>query len=70
MNVFKHTTTTTKRNYITDTSMYKNKNKHMLTQRIEKGNGTPLQYSCLDNPMDRLQPGRLQSVGSLAIGHD
>ena len=50
--------------------MYKNKNKHMLTQRIEKGNGTPLQYSCLDNPMDRLQPGRLQSVGSLAIGHD
>ena len=36
MNVFKHTTATTKRNAITDTSMYKNKNKHMLKQRMRR----------------------------------
>ena len=28
------------------------------------GNGNPLQYSCLENPMDREEPGRLQSTGS------
>ena len=36
-----------------------------------EGNGTLLQYSCLENPMDRgtwLQ--RLQSMGSLRVGHD
>ena len=27
------------------------------------GNGNPLQFSCLGNPMDR-EPGRLQSIGS------
>ena len=27
-----------------------------------EGNGNPLQYSCLENPMDR-GPGRLQSIG-------
>ena len=27
------------------------------------GNGNPLQYSCLGNPMDR-EPGELQSKGS------
>ena len=27
------------------------------------GNGNPLQYSCLDNPMDG-EPGGLQSMGS------
>ena len=32
-----------------------------------EGNGTPLQYSCLENPME---PGRLQSMGSLRVGHD
>ena len=26
------------------------------------GNGNPLQYSCLGNPMDR-EPGELQSMG-------
>ena len=31
-----------------------------------EGNGTPLKYSCLENPMD----GRLQSMGSLRVGHD
>ena len=29
-----------------------------------EGNGTPLQYFCLENPMDE-KPGRLQSMGSL-----
>ena len=29
-----------------------------------EGNGTPLQYSCLENPRDG-EPGRLQSMGSL-----
>ena len=29
----------------------------------EKGNGDPLQYSCLGNPMDR-EPGELQFIGS------
>ena len=28
-----------------------------------EGNGNPLQYSCLENSMDR-EPGRLQSMGS------
>ena len=27
-----------------------------------EGTGNPLQYSCLENPMDK-EPGRLQSVG-------
>ena len=26
------------------------------------GNGNPLQYSCLENPMEE-KPGRLQSIG-------
>ena len=34
-----------------------------------EGNSTPLQYSCLENPMDR-EPGRMQSMGSLGVGHD
>ena len=34
-----------------------------------EGNGTPLQYSCLENPMDE-GPGGLQSMGSLGVGHD
>ena len=34
-----------------------------------EGNGTPLQYSCLENPVDE-EPGRLQSVGSQRVGHD
>jgi len=31
-----------------------------------KGNGNPLQYSCLENPMDR----RLQSLGLQRVRHD
>ena len=30
----------------------------------EGGRGNPLQYSCLEKPMDREEPGGLQSVGS------
>ena len=43
-----------------------------------EGNGNPLQYSCLGNPMDRGAwqipwtevPGRLQSMGLQRVGHD
>ena len=80
-----------------------------LGRSLGEGNGNPLQYSCLENPMDRgawqatvhgvakswiqlsthvekamttssstlawkipwtEEPGRLQSVGSLIVGHD
>ena len=34
-----------------------------------EGNGTPLQYSCLENPMME-EPGGLQSMGLLRVGHD
>ena len=34
------------------------------------GNGNPLQYSCLENPMDREEPGGLQSMGLQRVGHD
>ena len=36
---------------------------------VGEGNGTPLQYSCLENPMDK-EPGRLQSMGLLRVGYD
>ena len=36
---------------------------------LGEGNGTPLQYCCVENPMDG-EPGRLQSMGSLRVGHD
>ena len=36
---------------------------------IGEGNGNPLQYSCLENPLDG-EPGRLQSMGSRRVGHD
>ena len=35
-----------------------------------EGNSNPLQYSCLENPMDREEPGGLQSTGSQRVGHD
>ena len=34
-----------------------------------EGNGNSLQYSCLENPMDR-KPGGLQSVRSQSVAHD
>ena len=33
---------------------------------LGEGNGTPLQYSCLENPWME-EPGRLQSMGSLRV---
>ena len=42
-----------------------------LDSIFREGDGTPLQYSCLENPMDGgAFPGRLQSMGSLRVGHD
>ena len=35
---------------------------------VYKHNGNLLQYSCLENPTE--EPGRLQSMGSLRVGHD
>ena len=34
-----------------------------------EGNGNPLQYSCLENPMDR-EARQPQSIGSHGVGHD
>ena len=36
---------------------------------LGEGNGTPLQYTCLENPMDR-GAGGLQSMGLLRGRHD
>ena len=35
-----------------------------------EGNGNPLQYSSLENPMDRGAWCRLLSMGSQRVGHD
>ena len=35
-----------------------------------EGNGNPLQYSCLENPMGRGAWCRLLSMGSQRVGHD
>ena len=34
------------------------------------GNGYQLQYSCLENPMDREEADKVQSIGSQRVGHD
>ena len=34
-----------------------------------EGHGTPFQYACLENSMDR-EPGGLQSMGSQRVRHD
>ena len=34
------------------------------------GCGNLSQYSCLENSMDREEPGGLQSMGSQRVGHD
>ena len=41
-----------------------------ISQVIREGNGTPLQYSCLGNPMDGGACSRLQSMVLLGVGHD
>jgi len=40
-----------------------------LGRSLGEGNGNPLQYSCLENPMDG-GAGGLQSTGSQRVGHD
>ena len=35
-----------------------------------EGNGNPLQYSCLENPMDGVAWWRLLSMGSQRVGHN
>ena len=34
-----------------------------------EGHGNPLEY-CLEKPMNREEPCRLQSMGSQGVGHD
>ena len=41
-----------------------------LGRSLEEGNGYPLQYSCLDNPMNRGAWWAIQSMGSQRVGHD
>ena len=41
----------------------------LCNRNYGEGNGTPLQYSCLENPMDR-GAWWLQSMGLLRVGHD
>ena len=40
-----------------------------LSHCHREGNGTPLQYSCLENPWTE-EPGGLQSMGSLRVRYD
>ena len=42
---------------------------YYTTHNIGEGDGNPLQYSCLENPMAE-EPGRLQSVGLQRVRHD
>ena len=42
---------------------------HFSLSCIGKGNGNPLQCSCLENPRDG-EPGGLPSMGSHRVGHD
>ena len=39
-----------------------------LGRSLVVGNGHPLQYSCLENSVDRDEPGGLQSVGLQRVG--
>ena len=40
----------------------------IFSKYFGEGNGTPLQYSCLENPMEE-EPGGLQSTGLRRVGH-
>ena len=44
-------------------------NKTQIGVFLGEDNGTPLQYSCLEIPWTE-EPGTLQSMGSLRVGHD
>ena len=37
---------------------------------LDKGNGNPLQYSCLRNPMDREAWWAIKSIGWQGVRHD
>ena len=50
-------------------SQRKPKSTEVCSLSLREGNGTPLQYSCLENPMDG-GPGGLQAMGSLRVGHN
>ena len=39
-----------------------------LEDPLEEGNGNPVQYSCLENFMDRGGAWRIQSIGSQRVG--
>ena len=41
-----------------------------LGRFLGEGNGNPLQYSCLENPMEGGGPVLLQSIGLQRVGHD
>ena len=41
----------------------------LYIENPKEGNGNPLQYSCLVNPMVE-EPGRVQSMGLLRVGRD
>ena len=42
---------------------------HALERYLEGGYGNPFQYSCLENPIDRIA-WRLQSIGLQTTEHD
>ena len=42
----------------------------MVTITLGEGNGTPLQYSCQENPMDGGAWWAAVHGGSLRVGHD
>ena len=41
-----------------------------LGRSLGVGNGNPLRYSCLENPMDRGAWQAIKSMGSQRAGHD
>ena len=43
---------------------------HHIIYSLGEGNGTPLQYSCLENPMDGGAWCRQQSMGLQRVGQD
>ena len=47
----------------------KPRNNEAYLLSLGEGNGTPFQYSCLEDPWTE-EPSRLQSMGSLRVGHD
>ena len=52
-----------------DMSLSKLRELVMDREACREGSGNPLEYSCLENPMDG-GACRLQSMGSLRVGHN